>query len=480
MRGRSKRSEANFGFAIFVISVPTVILMLSVVWTKAACLCFPKRLPTNILKPWGYLSLELPPNVLDRPVLISSAETEPRWLPPVRLPCVDLVRGLVMVLMALDHAHFFFSRANSIPEYMPDSSAALFFTRWISHFCAPAFFYLAGAGAFLSHSLGQKSPAQISKFLWTRGLWLIFLCCTVIGHAWTFLFPFAHGGVIWALGLSMIVMALLIRLPLPSIAFIGVAILLTHNLFDRISPAAFGPFSFLWYVLHYPGVYFFTPTMPFFVLFTLIPWVGVMAVGYASGPLLLRLDRRKVFFLLGAMLTVAFFVFRVFDLYGNSSSGLRGPFPDYYSAGPWTMQHTLPLTIASFFNTLKYPASLQFLLMTLGPILMALAWFDKLDPGRGLGHIFHVFGRVPLFFYILHLYFLHSMAVWIAALGFHQHVAWLLYGGPLLLPIPPDYGHDLPFIYAMWLVVLLLLYLPCKWFMNLKQQHKDWWWLSYL
>jgi len=143
------------------------------------------------------------------------------------------------------------------------------------------------------------------------------------------------------------------------------------------------------------------------------------------------------------------------------------------------MQRTLPLTIASFFNTLKYPASLQYLLMTLGPLLMALAWFDTTDPTRGLARVLQVFGRVPLFFYILHLYFLHTMAVWVA-LAAHQPAAWLLYGGPLVLHTPASYGYGLPFIYAMWLAALLLLYFPCKWFMRVKQEHKDWWWLSYL
>lgn len=419
-------------------------------------------------------------NVVDLPVLVSSEEAEPSlWCATTRLSSIDLLRGAVMVLMVLDHAHFYFARANSVPEYLPESSPALFFTRWITHFCAPAFFFLAGTGAFLSLALGRKTLAQVSRFLWTRGLWLIFLSSTLIGYAWTFLFPFAHGSVIWALGLSMIVMALLVRLPLRVIGLLGIAIILLHNLLDRVSPTLFGRFSFLWYLVHYPGTYVFTPQMRFFVLYTLLPWVGVMAVGYAAGPLLFRQDRRKVLFLLGAILTVAFCVLRVFDLYGNSAPGLRGSFPDYYSAGPWTMQPTLLLTIASFFNTLKYPASLQYLLMTLGPLLIALAWFDTTDPSRGPARILQVFGRVPLFFYILHLYFLHTMAVWVA-LAAHRPAAWLLYGGPLVLHTPPRYGYGLPFIYAMWLAALLLLYFPCKWFMNVKQQHKDWWWLGYL
>lgn len=396
-----------------------------------------------------------------------------------RLASVDLLRGLVMVLMALDHAHFFFRTANSVPEYLPGSSASLFFTRWITHFCAPAFFFLAGAGAFLSFAHGGQSISRVSKLLWTRGLWLLVLDFTVLGYAWTSHFPYAHGGVICALALSMILMALIVRLPLSWIAALGVGIIATHNLLDGVSPSAFGSFAVAWSILHCPGTYSIGFHHYFFTLFTIIPWVGVMAAGYAFGWVLLRPDRRKIMLLLGLALTLAFLVLRLSNVYGNSSAGLRGAFPDYYSAGPWTMQRTFALSVASFFNTLKYPASLQFLLMTLGPVLMALAWLDKVNPARGLARILLVFGRVPFFYYVLHVFFLHTMAVWVA-LAFHQRAAWLLYGGPLLIPIPPGYGHGLPFIYAMWIGVLVLLYLPCKWFMNLKQQHADWWWLRYM
>jgi uncharacterized membrane protein len=216
----------------------------------------------------------------------------------------------------------------------------------------------------------------------------------------------------------------------------------------------------------------------FFTLFTVIPWVGVMAAGFAYGKMLLRADRQKIPLILGTALTSAFFVLRVFHLYGNSAAGLRGAFPDYYSAGPWTMQATVGMSIASFFNTLKYPASLQFLLMTLGPMLIALALLDKVKPAQAWARILNVFGRVPLFFYVLHLFFLHAMAVWVA-LAFHQRAAWLLYGGPLLLHTPAGYGHGLPFIYAMAFSVVVMLYFPCKWFMNVKQEHKEWW-LRYL
>jgi uncharacterized membrane protein len=396
-----------------------------------------------------------------------------------RVASIDILRGLVMVLMAVDHAHFFFSPANSIPEYLPESSVPLFFTRFITHFCAPAFFFLAGSGAYMSFATGGQSISQVSRFFWTRGLWILVLSFTVIGYAWTSLFPFCHGGVMTAFALSMILMALTVRMPVRWIGILSVAIIAGHNLLDRIPITVFGKYAVIWSILHVPGTYPMGKTHVFFTLFTVIPWVGVMAAGFAYGKMLLRMDRQKISLLLGTALTVAFFVLRVFHLYGNSAVGLRGAFPDYYSAGPWTMQATVGMSIASFFNTLKYPASLQFLLMTLGPMLIALALLDKVKPAQVWARILNVFGRVPMFFYVLHLFFLHAMAVWVA-LAFHQRAAWLMYGGPLLLHTPAGYGHGLPFIYAMAISVVVLLYFPCKWFMNVKQEHKEWWWLRYL
>jgi uncharacterized membrane protein len=322
-------------------------------------------------------------------------------------------------------------------------------------------------------SLSQgKSVAQVSRFFWTRGFWLVLLDLTVMAYAWTYVFPFWFSGVLWSLGWSMIAMALLVRLPLPWIAALGTGMVVTHNLLDGINPAGFGKFAGLWLVLHGHGSFWIEPgRSSFFVLFPLIPWVGVMAVGYALGALLLRKDWRKLVFGIGAILTIAFLCLRIFHLYGNSQSSI--------AAGPWRMQATLTLTIVSFFDTLKYPPSLQFLLMTLGPSLMALAWLDKINTERGFAKTLMTFGRVPLFYYVLHIYVIHALAVCLGLIC-GQKVAWLLYGGPLLHLPPAGYGHGLPFIYAMWLAVVLLMYLPCKWFAEFKQQHSDWRWLSYM
>ncbi len=391
-----------------------------------------------------------------------------------RLPYIDLLRGAAILLMALDHTRDFFTGVSFAPEDISHSSAPLFFTRFITHFCAPAFFLLAGTSAYLS--LAQGMPVQrVSKFLWTRGLWLVFLDLTVVGFGWTSMFPFLFSGVLWSLGWSMVAMAFLIRLPVRWIAALGAGIIFAHNLLDRVNPMVLGKFAALWVILLGYGTFWIKPPkLSFFVLWPLIPWLGVMAVGYALGSLLDTKDRRKLAFEIGAAAVVIFVFLRVFHLYGNSHIRMAG-----VAAGQWRLQPTLSLTIASFFNTLKYPPSLQFLLMTLGPSIMALAWLAKINPQQWLARIVIVFGRVPLFYYVVHLYIIRTLAVYTAILC-KQKAAWLLYGGFMLNLPPAGYGHGLPFIYAMWLLGVLIMYPLCKGFMKLKQQHAEWWWLRYL
>ena len=359
------------------------------------------------------------------------------------------------------------------PEDLSKTYGALFFTRVITHVCAPVFFLLAGAGAYLSVARGKSLPHAV-RFFWTRGLWLIFLELTVLRFAWNFAFasvPFVQ--VIWAMGWSMVAMALIVRLPVRWIAGLGVAIILFHNLLDPIPPAALGRFSGLWVVLHTPGLVSITPQIKFFVGYPLIPWIGVMAAGYALGALLERQDRRKWLLGLGVALTLAFFVLRTLNLYGNGDAG-NSSFSSS-SVGPWKLQPSLTLTIIAFFNTLKYPPSLDYLLMTLGPALIVLAGLDGVTAERGLGRILLVFGRVPLFYYILHIFLIHALAIFVGFL-FHQPVSWLWHDEHS----PAGYGHGLPFVYLMWFIVLLILYLPCKSYMAFKSRHRDWGWLSYL
>jgi uncharacterized membrane protein len=391
-----------------------------------------------------------------------------------RLVSVDILRGLVMVIMALDHTRDFMSYLRFAPEDMAHTYGALFFTRFITHFCAPVFAFLAGTGAFLSTSRG-KSFQQISSFFFTRGLWLVLLELTIIDFAWGFV-PWAHAGVIWILGWSMVAMALIVRLPVRWIAVLGLGMIATHNLLDPISPASFGKFYWLWMLLHTPGRIPITAHFSFSVRYVLIPWVGVMALGFVFGKLLLRPDRRKWMLILGISATTLFFVLRGFNLYGNGIAGL--PFRYPHPGGPWGVQPTLSLTVVSFFNVLKYPPSLDYLLVTLGPALILLGLLDGAKAERGMSRILMVFGRVPLFYYVLHLYLIHIMAI-LVSLAFRQPI----WHGTVIADFaqkPLGYGHGLPFIYAMWILAVAILYLPCRWFVEYRSRHRDWAWLSYL
>ena len=379
-----------------------------------------------------------------------------------------------MVLMALDHTRDFMTGLRFAPEDLSHTYGALFFTRFITHYCAPVFAFLAGTGAFLSTRRGKSLP-QVSRFLLTRGLWLVLLELTVVDFAWGFV-PWVHAGVLWGLGWSMVAMALIVWLPLRWMAALGLGMIATHNLLDRINPALFGRFYWLWMLLHSPGRIPITAHFSFSVRYVLIPWVGVMASGFAFGSLLLRPDRRKWILALGISATTLFFVLRILNSYGNGIAGL--PFGYPRSAGAWSVQPTISLTAISFFNTLKYPPSLDYLLMTLGPSLILLGLLDRVKAASGLSRILQVFGRVPLLYYVLHLYLLHCMAI-LVAFAFRQP---MLHGSVIadFATKPAGYGHDLPFIYAMWILGVAMLYLPCKLFMEFRSQHRDWNWLSYL
>src|SRR5690348_15966772 len=337
--------------------------------------------------------------------------------PSSRLVSVDVLRGIVLVIMAMDHARDFMTDLRCTPEDMSHTYGALFFTRFITHFCAPVFAFLAGTGAFLSTSRGKSIP-QLSWFFFSRGLWLLLLEFTIVDFAWGF-FPWAHGGVIWILGWCMIAMALIVRLPIRWITVLGLGVICSHNFLDRVDPAAFGKFYWLWMFLHSPGRIPITDSFSFSVRYVLIPWVGVMALGFAFGKLLIRTDRRKWLLIVGIAATALFFVLRGINLYGNGIAGL--PFGYPRSAGPWSVQPTVTLTVISFFNVLKYPPSLDYLLMTLGPSLIVLGLLDGVKASRGLGRVLMVFGRVPLFYYVLHIYLLHLIAI-VASLSFHQPV----------------------------------------------------------
>jgi len=389
----------------------------------------------------------------------------------VRIVSLDIFRGLIMVVMALDHTRDYFTNLRFEPETLSQTYPALFFTRWITHFCAPMFFFLAGTGAFL---YGRRhTPAELSRFLWTRGLWLIALEFTAVGTAWTFQIPFGFFGVIWALGACMVILAAVVRLPMRWIGVLSIGMIVTHNLLDPLRPRQFGSFAWLWSLLHARGGVLLPFQIREFVLFPLIPLMGVMAAGYVFGRLYLleRDRRRRLLTLLGLVLIAAFILLRATNIYGNPPGGHSG-----VSQGDFHIQPTLEKTIILFFDVEKYPSSLQFLLMTLGPSFLLLAWVDKPYVPRGLGAL-HTFGRVPMFFYVLHIYLIHLLAVIVAALH-HESVGWLFHGA-FFGETPNGYGYNLPFVYLMWVIAVTLLYFPCRWFAELKQRRKDWW-LSYL
>jgi uncharacterized membrane protein len=301
---------------------------------------------------------------------------------------------------------------------------------------------------------------------------------TVVGTAWTFQIPFGFFGVIWALGASMVIMAAAVRLPVRWLGAMSVLMIVSHNLLDNVRPQQLGSRAWLWTLLHRRGFALLPFNIPEFVLFPIVPWVGVMGAGYVFGTVytLEPERRRKVIARLGMVLTVVFVLLRLINFYGNPPAGQGG-----VSQGDWRIQPTLEKTVILFLDVEKYPPSLQFLLMTLGPSLLLLAWLDKRTsnhPATGLASALLTFGRVPMFFYVLHLYLIHSMAI-LAAVLFHQPVAWLLHGGFFVNDIPEGYGHNLAFIYLMWITAVVILYFPCLWWAELKQRRKDSW-LSYL
>lgn len=367
-----------------------------------------------------------------------------------RIGSVDVVRGAVMVLMALDHVRDFVSNQRFRPEDLTRATPALFATRWITHFCAPAFSLLAGVGIglFIARGRGRK---EAMRFLATRGLWLVLLDLTVsaIGFQFGFSLIPAFALVLWSLGWSMVVMAGVIWLPRSVVLAAAVVLIAGHNLLDGIRPDA------LWTFLHVPG--FMIPGV-LFIAYPLVPWVAVMALGYVLADVYQwdTTRRRRVLVRAGICLTVLFIIVRLLNRYGD-------PFP-------WLVQRTPALTVASFLNVTKYPPSLDFLLMTLGPILLALAVLDSAK-GRIAGWL-AVYGRVPLFYYLLHIYVGHVVAIVLGFLQGRQLIRIDVVSRPEA--IPPWYGVSLPGVYLAWAIVVFAMYFPCRWYADFKQRHDHW------
>lgn len=381
-----------------------------------------------------------------------------------RIRSVDILRGVIMVIMALDHVRDFYTNVPFDPLDLDKTGPILFFTRWITHFCAPTFIFLSGVSAYLS--LAKKNNTQeAALFLLKRGLWLLLLEFTLIGFGWLLDtgFHMLFAQVIWAIGCSMLFLSLLLFLRLKPLVVgaIGLLLIFGHNAFDSVKAGSLEGFKLGWFILHEQGFYPVNDYLSLFILYPLVPWIGVMAAGYYFGTLF-KLEasvRSALFIKIGFSAIGLFLVLRGFNLYGD-------PFP-------WEMQDAWWKNILAFIKCQKYPPSLLYLLMTLGISIVVLAFLERAE--NRVSRLFTVFGRVPFFYYLLHIYLIHLSQVLLAfSMGFTMQDLINAFQGS-----PGKWGFDLWIVYLIWAGVIAILYFPCRWFMKVKARRKDWW-LSYI
>lgn len=400
---------------------------------------------------------------------IAGAATVPLKATKQRIESIDLLRGLVMIIMALDHVRDYFHADAFVfdPTDLSKTSVALFFTRWITHFCAPTFMFLSGTSAYLVGV--RKGKKYLSKFLLTRGLWLIFLEMTVVNFAWFFnpSFPVIDFIVIWALGLSMIILAALIYLPFTTLLVASLIIVFGHNLLDGINVSGDGPAAYLWSFLHKQNIFLETDHT-YFIGYPIIPWFAVMALGYCLGKIYTpdfdAAKRKKLLKRLGAGAIALFVILRFANVYGDPSH--------------WSIQSSPVFTFLSFIKVTKYPPSLLYLLITIGPGLLFLAYTENVK--SWLSAQITMIGRVPMFYYILHLYLMHLaalVATYFCGLTWKNMIldAWVSYDPKL-----KGYGFSLGVVYFVWFGLIVILYFLCRWYDRYKKNHTHQWWLSYL
>ncbi|THU40014.1 DUF1624 domain-containing protein [Niastella caeni] len=386
-----------------------------------------------------------------------------------RVQSIDILRGIVMIIMALDHVRDYFHNGafQADPLDPATTTPILYFTRWITHFCAPTFVFLAGTSAYL---IGLRKPkADLSSFLMKRGLWLIFIEAVVITLAWTFnpLYNAIIFQVIWAIGISMVLLGLAVRLPYGVIFTIGALIVLGHNLLDYPEAARNQNVPFIWDLLHNGrfDTYTFAPNRVLIIAYAFLPWTGIMFMGYCAGklfaPTVDSIKRQKTLFIIGTGLIVLFVVLRLLNEYGN-------PFP-------WTEQKSGLATLGAFMNIQKYPPSLMYACITLGPALIVLALLENVQ--NRFTEFAKIFGRVPFFYYVLHIYLIHLLTV--IAFFIEGYGTKDIVGQTPFLFRPVQFGYDLWAVYLIWIVVILALYPLCKWYNKYKATHTQWW-LSYL
>lgn len=387
-----------------------------------------------------------------------------------RIESIDLLRGIVMIFMALDHVRDYFHADAFLydPTDMTKTSVILFFTRWVTHFCAPVFLFLAGTSA---HLIGiRKSKKELSIFLLKRGLWLVFLELTIVNFAWFFNIQFSLVTlfVIWALGVGMIVLAAVVHLPFKLILVIGVLLVVGHNALDNIHVEGVGTDAILWSIVHEFHGFPLTNEYFLFVGYPLVPWLGVMMLGYCFGVFYRSTyddaTRRKILIYLGSASILLFVVIRLINAYGDPH--------------PWSVQPNPVFTILSFLNVSKYPPSLLYVLMTLGPAILFLAVSEKYF--GALSEKIKVLGRVPMFYYLLHLYLIHSLAVLAAVLTGYDASDMVFNTWVTNSPELTGYGFSLWVVYVIWIGVVVILYPLCNWYDSYKTAQRGQWWLSYL
>ena len=383
-----------------------------------------------------------------------------------RIESLDLLKGLVIVIMAIDHVRDYFHHSSYLfdPTDPTLTTVPLFLTRFLTNFCAPAFSFLAGLSAFIVGR--RKTPVELSSFLLKRGFWLVFVELVIMNFGWCFdiTFKSVHFQVIWSLGISMIILAGLIHLPKKIILVFSCLLIFGHNLLDSIHFDN----SILWTFLHERKPFLTTPDHIFRVGYPIVPWVAVMSLGYCFGSFYDKtyepLKRKKLFNIIGITAIISFVILRGINIYGNLL--------------PWKDYGNLGQTIFSFFNLSKYPPSLAFLLITLGGAFLFLANTEKLK-GRVV-NFFCVLGRVPFFFYIIHIYLIHFLALIVAELTGFGWQKMILPALPFRVEELKGFGFNLAVVYLIWILVIFMLYPLCKKFDTYKQNHKEKWWLSYL
>lgn len=383
-----------------------------------------------------------------------------------RVQSIDLLKGLVMVIMALDHTRDYFHASAYLfdPAAPAQTTWYIYLTRWITHYCAPTFSLLAGISAYLVGR--RKTKNELSVFLFKRGLWLVFIELTVVNFAWFFDWEFRNDSlaVIWSLGISMMVLAALVQLPRFAILAFSLTVILGHDLLDTVHYKG----NIWWAILHDGGDFRFSDNFDLFVAYPLVPWIAVMSFGYCMGSIYDAgfdvVKRKKILNIMGIVSILLFIIIRWINVYGD----------------PYGWQHfdTISKSMMSFLNPNKYPPSLLYLLMTLGIGFLFLAnsenWKGKVVD------FFCVYGRVPFFYYILHLYLIHILAMAFAQFTGYGYQSMLLSKWVSEVPALKGFGFPLWVVYSVWIAVVLLLYPLCKMFDNYKQKHKEKWWLSYL